>query len=144
MLTKVRVIATGIAMSVLLAAGLLKASTLGDFALSLGRWRIIPSVAPIPLSLVIVGAEIACGCSWFLGTRRRVAVIVATALLVMFSAALATEYALAKMPDCYCFGRWLEYNTKRSGLQAAMLRNGILVATLLQSLLPGGGMRGGS
>ncbi|GMV72225.1 MAG: hypothetical protein AMXMBFR77_20630 [Phycisphaerales bacterium] len=119
-----------LAMIVVLLAGLAKAMDAGEFAQALARWTVVPSALATPISLGVIAAEVALAGAWLLGIRRRIVARGALALIVVFSAAMLVEYAVAEAPDCHCFGRLLRHQARQDALRDTLIRNGVLCVML--------------
>ncbi len=88
----------------LVVAGVLKARNPPLFALDIEAYRLIPAAGAIPLAYYLPFLEILAGCALFLPPLRRGALLVASALLLIFTAMLALAWARGLVINCGCFG----------------------------------------
>ncbi len=120
-----------LAMIVVMVAGLAKAMDVGEFAQALARWTVVPGALATPIALGVIAGEVALAGAWLLGIRTRAAARGALALIVVFSAAMLVEHAVAEAPDCHCFGPLLRHQARQDALRDTLIRNGVLCVMLV-------------
>lgn len=81
-----------------------------------------PAVEVLPLLLLLSG-------------RVRAAAAASLSLLAMFTAALSWQRAVGKPPTCACVGLWARYLSVREDFAGSLVRNGLLAATSVLTLL---------
>lgn len=90
---------------VFLWAGALKAPDPMGFARDIAQYGIVTGSAATVFAFLLIPVEVALGCALLLNFRSRLGLAIASALMVMFIAAIS--YALATgqpLEDCGCFG----------------------------------------
>ena len=118
-----------VAMAIMLVAGLSKATDLTEFAGSVSTWR-VPRWAVMPLAVAVPFVEIALAGFWFLGGRRRTALLGAIALLCTFTAAYVVHLVFFGRPDCNCLGRILQLRELNKTAWFVVTRNTVLIGFL--------------
>lgn len=86
-------------------AGAAKAYDPASFATEIQNYQLLPWVGGALLSLYLPWVEILAGSSLFLRRFERGALLVISAMLVAFSAALISAMVRGLSIDCGCFGR---------------------------------------
>ena len=94
--------AIGVAFAV---AGLAKLVDLPQLAQSVHNFRILPIWSENLLAVVLPWIEIVAGLSLMLGIEARAGAVVATALMIVFTAAVAAAWARGLDFECGCFGK---------------------------------------
>lgn len=94
--------AIGIAFTV---AGLAKLVDLPQMAQAVHNFRILPIWSENLLAMVLPWLEIVAGLSLMLGIEARAGAAVATALMLVFTAAVAAAWARGLDFECGCFGK---------------------------------------
>ena len=120
-----------VVMCVLLLAGLAKAYDCSDFAQSLSTWSLLPAWSHGAIAVGMPMLEIAVAGLWLARVFRSAAQWAAGLLLFLFCGLLATELLLGRPPECHCFGVLMRYKAGRSGAEASLIRDGILLVLLL-------------
>jgi hypothetical protein len=114
-------------------AGFAKFWNLPEFATSLQSWDLFPAGVKKPAILIVPATEVAIALVWF-GRKGEIWCIIALiALLVLYTAALATQIIYGSQPDCGCFGLWLEWQREQSGAWLGVYRNLIMIAVMIMS-----------
>lgn len=118
---------------VLLAAALPKLGDLRSFAASVHNFRIVPVPAENVLAVALPWIELVAGLALLLGIRARAGAVVATALLVVFTAAVAWAVARGLDIECGCFGT---ADASRVGVRKLLENVGLLALAAAGSLRP--------
>lgn len=111
-------------------AALFKLSDLPAFLASLTTWRMIPSWARVPLSVVVPIVELGAGTLWFLGLCRRTALTVVWVGLFAVTAVYTLHVAFLSPADCNCFGTLLRFERWENQAWAVIGRNTLLLIGL--------------
>ena len=88
-----------------LFAGVTKAYDPANFATEIQNYQLVPWVAGVLLALFLPWVEIVAGSSLLLRRFERGALLLMSAMLVVFSAALISAMVRGLSIDCGCFGR---------------------------------------
>ncbi|MCC6661559.1 MAG: prepilin-type N-terminal cleavage/methylation domain-containing protein [Phycisphaerales bacterium] len=114
-------------MGVVLAAGLLKAADLAQFADDVRTWELVPRAAVGPLAVGVPLLEIGLGAAWFLGLARRAALGATLAMLVLFTLTFGVHLAFASPPNCGCLGILRQFADHRQAAWMVIARNSLLI-----------------
>lgn len=95
-------IATGL---LFLAAGLAKIGDLATFAGQLHNYRIAPIWSENLLAMTVPWIEVVAGLALVVGIRPRSGAVLATAMLAVFTLAVAAAWARGLDFECGCFGK---------------------------------------
>lgn len=90
---------------IFLAAALGKIVDLPAFALQIHNYRIAPVWSENLIAMVLPWVEMLAGLALVLGIRPRAGAVVATTLLLVFTAAVALAWARGLDFECGCFGK---------------------------------------
>ena len=95
-------VATGL---LFLWAGLAKIGDLAGFALQLHNYRIVPIWTENLLAMTVPWTEVVAGLALVVGVRARSGAVLATAMLAVFTLAVAVAWARGLDFECGCFGK---------------------------------------
>ena len=87
-----------------LYAGVAKLVDVHAFASDIANYRVVPSPLIGPFAAALPGVEIVCGLALLRAGTARAAALLATALVVVFTAAAAQALVRDINIDCDCFG----------------------------------------
>lgn len=102
-----------------LIAGLTKAYDPAGFATEIQKYHLVPWVGGVLLALFLPWVEIFAGGALFLKRFQRGALLLISAMLIVYSAALISAMARGLNIDCGCFGRLIS----STGIVWALIRN---------------------
>ncbi|MBL8764134.1 MAG: prepilin-type N-terminal cleavage/methylation domain-containing protein [Phycisphaerae bacterium] len=125
----------GVAMILIGLAGLSKLADLPQFAHDLKTWSIFPAWTRSLAAVLVPVVEVCVAGAFLLRVRRRAMCAAAMALLAVFSAVYAAQWAWGGAPRCGCMGviaRQLWIAEEAGGV---FLRNGVLMAMLIAFLI---------
>ncbi len=124
---------------VLFVAGVAKLADVPTFARALLTWKYIPRDVVMLLAYGVSLAELGIGLLWFLQIGRRVAVLGAATLLIVFTATyLYHTRDPGPPPDCGCLGRIIRYEAQQAAIGGLVVRNGSLLVGLLAGAFASG------
>ena len=106
-----------------LIAGLTKAYDPAGFATEIQNYHLVPWVGGVLLALFLPWVEIFAAGALFLKRFQRGALLLISAMLIVYSAALISAMARGLNIDCGCFGRLIS----STGIAWALVRNGGLM-----------------
>lgn len=90
--------------AIFLYAGVSKLADVRTFASDVANYRMLPPIVVGAFAAAMPGVEVACGLGLLYGRTARAAALLATALLVAFTAAAVQALARDINIDCGCFG----------------------------------------
>lgn len=96
----------------------------------LETWTRLPPWLQGGLVFLVPTAEGLLALAWVNGQRRRAVLVLAVAMLVLYSTALAFQVWLAGPPNCGCLGRLAAYFDQFRGVEWLLARNALMVAGL--------------
>jgi len=102
-----------------LIAGLTKAYDPAGFATEIQNYHLVPWVGGVLLALFLPWVEIFAAGALFLKRFQRGALLLISAMLIIYSAALISAMARGLNIDCGCFGRLIS----STGIVWALIRN---------------------
>jgi len=102
-----------------LIAGLTKAYDPAGFATEIQNYHLVPWVGGVLLALFLPWVEIFAAGALFLKRFQRGALLLISAMLIVYSAALISAMARGLNIDCGCFGRLIS----STGIVWALIRN---------------------
>jgi len=117
-------------MLVMLAAAGLKVADIGAFRSALESEWLLPAPLATLMAILIPVLEVSLAAAWFLGLRRRVALVGAGLLLVGFTIAFVWLWIVKAPPDCGCFGKIKLFEQTQHAALWTVLRNLGLMITL--------------
>jgi len=126
----------GIAIGVVLVAGVLKAVDVAAFAEVLSNWKWLGSAGAGALVVLVPAVEIGLGMAWFFGLARRTISVVTVFLLLVFSSAYLFQLITSGAPQCGCLGLLDRYIAARYQEELVFARNGLLILMIMASLWP--------
>ena len=116
---------------VFVVAGILKVPDPAAAVRAVRAYRLLPEelVAPVAFGLPVV--EIAVGLALLAGVFVRTAAVASAVLLVVFLAAVASDWARGLQIDCGCFGDGGEVGAGETAYPAEVLRDTALLVVAL-------------
>jgi hypothetical protein len=114
-------------------SGAVKLRHPGAFAGELGGYEIFPQVMAVPVAVGLAVAETSCAVLLLLPWARLAGLLVASGLIVTFTAAMSSALARGKRIPCGCFGGQRELDVV--GLPS-LLRT-VLLGVIVITSLPG-------
>jgi uncharacterized membrane protein YphA (DoxX/SURF4 family) len=118
---------------VMLAAALGKIGDPGAFASQIHHYRLIPVAGENLLAITLPWIELVAGLALVLGVRARSGAWLATAMMVVFTAAVGTAIARHLDIQCGCFGT---ADATRVGARKLLENVGFLALSIVASLRP--------
>jgi uncharacterized membrane protein len=112
--------------AVFIFAGGVKVADPNAFAEEIMRYQLVPWPIAVALALWLPFLEMAAGVGLLIPALRAGALVIVTALLITFTAALLSAWQRGLNIDCGCFGPALGHQTVIQGLE----RDGFLLAML--------------
>lgn len=123
-------------MLVMLAAAGLKVTDIAAFRSALESEWLLPAPLATLLALVIPVLEVSVAAAWFLGLRRRVALVGAVLLLAGFTTAFVWLWVVKAPPACGCFGKIKMFEQTQHAAMWTVFRNlGLLGALIVGGML---------
>ena len=86
--------------------------------------------APTPVAVVLPGVELVVGALLIVGIGGPAPAVAATALLVVFTVAIARQLVDGRHPPCACFGAW----SQRPIGEGHLMRNAALIVVAVVAL----------
>ena len=105
------------------------------FAVSVGRYEVLPLVLVQPLSVLLAWMELLVGFLLLAGVWTRAAALCSAGLLIMFTGLMLYAWAIGAGYDCGCFPGQTEEHA--AGLEAAFRDILMLLPALWLTWLPG-------
>lgn len=121
--------------AILLMSGVIKASDIGEFVVSVHKYALLPKQLERPAALSVTAAELAAAVLLLTGEAARLGATIAAVLFLVFIAAVVRNIVKKVDIECGCFGLlWRE----KTGW-ATVTRDIVLLAATLVVLVAGAG-----
>lgn len=124
--------------AVLLVSAVVKLIDMESFGRSVATWSLVPAWMHPLVTVAVPLAEFGVSLSWFAGFGRIVCLVLAAAGLSLATIVYSLHLALARAPDCGCFGFLLRHQRWVTSGWENVARNAVLIA----AVIVGGALRG--
>lgn len=124
----------GVTMASLAVAAFAKGMDLEDFRSSLRTWTLLAPGLHGYVVIIVPMLEAALAACFFLGVKRRFAILGSLVLLFGFTVLYSVQLSLGPPPDCNCFGKLLAYEQGVADGRAAIVRNLVLMGLLVPAV----------
>lgn len=115
-------------------AGVSKLASLDAFVVSLQSWSVLPDSLSGVVGPVIALAEVCLGAAWFLHPAAAWTNRLCLTMLLVYTAAFATESLYSRPPECNCLGLIADWMTHDAVIHRTIPRNTIVIVAFVIGL----------